>query len=122
MWHGVPEYLALVAVVGLIVHCLVRQFAVAGLATAALSSLVIIGLEAWVADFQVNPGWLIPMIISGFVIALPAGFLAGIPRLLWRKYRQPSFAEIYPPGRPYPPLGKAPNFRDHAGLQKPKDV
>jgi len=88
MWYGVPEYLAVVMVVAVILHLVIRQYVVASIATAVLSSIGNLVGEAWKADFQVNPGWALPLFIAGFVLALPASFLGGIPHLLWRAYRR----------------------------------
>jgi hypothetical protein len=88
MWYGVTEYLAVTLVVAVIVHLVIRKYVVAGIATAMLSSIANLVHEAWIADFQVKPGWVLPLYIAGFVLALPASFLGGIPHLFWREYRR----------------------------------
>jgi hypothetical protein len=88
MWYSVAEYSAAVVVVAVIIHSVVRQFAVASVATAASSSIAYLIYGAWKADFQVKPGWVFPLFVAGFMFALPASFLGGIPHLLWRAHRR----------------------------------
>jgi len=86
MWYA--EYFAVVLVVAVILHSVIRQYAVASMATAVLSSTAPLVYEAWKANFEVNPGWILPIFIFSLMAALPPSFLGGIPRLLWRAYRR----------------------------------
>ena len=96
MWHGVTEYIAFVAFVGMILHGLVRSYATASIATAVASAVGNIIHETWVANFQVKPGWVLPLFIMGFVLALPFSFLVGVPHLLWRTNRRQAVADTNP--------------------------
>ena len=78
------EYFAAVLVVAVILHSVIRQYAVASLATAALCSIAPLVYEAWKHNFEVKPGWIPPILIFSFVAALPPSLLGGVPRLIWR--------------------------------------
>jgi hypothetical protein len=85
MWYGVTEYLAVALVVPVILHSVIRKYVVASVATAVLSSLAYLAHEAWIADFQVNFGWVLPLFVAGFVMLCgPVGLAFSFgPRGLW---------------------------------------
>ncbi|MDG3002498.1 hypothetical protein [Paludisphaera mucosa] len=93
------EYLASIAFVSALVHLAIRRYVVASVMGAALGTAATMLVEAARVDFQVKPGWVAPLFLVGFVVALPAGFLAGVPFRLWRNHRNASRAE---PGRNQP--------------------
>ena len=89
MWHGVPEYVAVVAVAAATLHLLIRRYVVASVAGAVLSSVGNMVHEAWLADFRVNPGWALPLFIVGLLLSLPVCLVIGLPFLGWRHSRRP---------------------------------
>jgi hypothetical protein len=90
MWHGVGAYLAVVAVVALVVHSFIRRFGVSCLAGAVLSSVLNLVHEAWLVGFKVNLGWGPPLFIVGVLLALPVCLVVGLPFLAIRASRRPS--------------------------------
>jgi len=87
MWHGVGEYLLLVALVAFISHAIIRSYAACIFGVAALCSILNLLHEAWTANWQVNIGWGPPMFIVGFAMALPVCALVGFPWLALRRWR-----------------------------------
>jgi hypothetical protein len=88
MWYGVGEYVALAALLAVILHSLTRRYLVASLAGAVVCSIGNMVHEAWLAGFEVNPGWAPFMFIAGMALAWPVIFIAGLPFLIWRRYRR----------------------------------
>jgi hypothetical protein len=87
MWHGVEAYLGVVALVALILHGLTRRYLGASLAGAAFCSIANMVHEAWLAGFEVNPGWAPVMFFAGMLLALPVCLAVGLPFVWWRQYR-----------------------------------
>jgi hypothetical protein len=88
MWHGVGEYVAVAALVAIIVHALIPRYLAASVIGATLSSIGNMAHEAWLAGFQVNPGWAPFLFIAGLVLASPVSFAVGLPFLIWRQSRR----------------------------------
>lgn len=88
MWHGVPEYLLFATLVAFVLHAVSRRYVVCSLGGAAACSVLNLVHEAWLADWQVNPGWGPPMFLAGAVLALPVCCLAGLPFLGLRRLRK----------------------------------
>jgi hypothetical protein len=86
MWHGVKEYVAIAAIVALILHALTRRYRAASLGGAVICSIGNIVGEAWQVSFEVNPGWAPFMFIAGLVLALPVCLVVGLPFLYWRQH------------------------------------
>jgi hypothetical protein len=70
MWHGVPEYLAVVAAVAVILHVLVRRWLAACAIGTVFCSTVNLVHEAWLVNFKVNIGWAPFEFVSGCVRGL----------------------------------------------------
>lgn len=102
MWHGVNEYVALAAVVGLVIHMLTHRYVGASAVGAGLSSVGNLAHEAWLTGFDVNPGWALPMFLVGSILAFPACLVVGLPFPLWRRRRRPprAGAVVRPPAHP----------------------
>jgi hypothetical protein len=58
MSHGVPEYLAFVAIVAIVVHLAIRRWIVACAFGAVFCSVANLVHEAWLVNFKVNLGCL----------------------------------------------------------------
>ncbi len=88
MWHGVSEYLLFVALVSLALHSVSGKYVACTLGGAAACSILNLAHEAWLANWQINPGWGPPMFVVGAMLALPVSALAGLPLLGLRHLRK----------------------------------
>jgi hypothetical protein len=88
MWHGVPEYLLFVAVIALVLHAVSGQYLACTIGGAVACSILNLVHEAWIAGWQVNPGWAPPMFIVGVLLALPVCGVVGLPFLGTRYWRR----------------------------------
>lgn len=87
-WHGFWEYLIFAGLIGVLFHAATGRFAIGAFSAAAASSVLNAIHEAWVADWQVNPGWLLPTLLVGALVALPVCAIAGLPVLVIRRWRE----------------------------------
>jgi hypothetical protein len=89
MIDGVTEYLWLSLGVGFLAHAPSRNFFKCAIAGSLISSILNLIHESWLANWEVNPGWLPALLILGMGIAFPACVVAGIPWImfcwLWTK-------------------------------------
>lgn len=49
------------------------------MAGAAFCSILNVVHESWAAGFAVKPGWMLPLLVVGFLFALPGCFVVGLP-------------------------------------------
>jgi len=87
MWYGIPEYLAFVAIVALVLHFVVRRWGAACVFGAILCSVLNLVHESWRADFRVNLGWAPIEILVGCILALPIVAVVGLPFAWFRSRR-----------------------------------
>lgn len=87
MFYGLTEYVAFVAVVGLVAHCFIRDYGVGCVITTTIGTVGNLAHETWAANFQVKPGWVVPLLMMGTVVALPVSLVIGVPHVIWRKRR-----------------------------------
>lgn len=88
MWHGVAEYLFVVAVIALVAHSLCRCYFACVMIASFICSIFNILHESWIANWQVNLGWGPFLLSAGFFLALPVTAAVGLPFLLFRRIRQ----------------------------------
>lgn len=84
MWYGIEEYLLFALGLAVVAHALSRSYLLGAFGGAAACSMLNLVHEAWLADWQVNPGWAPPLFVAGFVLALPAFWAVGLPFLAAR--------------------------------------
>ena len=87
MWPGVGEYLLLSAAIGLVFHAISRRYGACVVVGALIATVGNLVHEAWRADWNVNPGWMPPLLLIGFVLAAAANALVGWPFVLIRHLR-----------------------------------
>jgi hypothetical protein len=88
MFYGLGEYLLLAGVLSAIVSLFLRNYAVSSILSAGLASMLNLLHESWLAHFDVNIGWGPPMLMLGFVAALPVALIAGLPSVAVRRLRK----------------------------------
>lgn len=86
MSYGLSEYLLLVGIMSAAASLFARNYLVSSFATAGLASILNLLHEARLADFEVNIGWGPPMLMLGFVAALPISLIAGLPAYAYRRW------------------------------------
>jgi hypothetical protein len=89
MGYGFWTYIALAAAVGVVLHSFSGRFGACCLGGAALCSALSLFVSAWSVGFRVNLGWAPPMFVVGFVVALPACLVVGLPFWFVRWLRNP---------------------------------
>ena len=87
MFYGLSEYLLLVGIMSAAVSVFARNYLASSFATACLASILNLLHESWQADFDVNIGWGPPMLMLGFVAALPVALITAFPACAIRRWR-----------------------------------
>jgi hypothetical protein len=87
MDYGLGAFFIFVAAVAFMLHWLSRRFLVVSIGGAVLCSVVALWYSAWVANYEVNFGWVPIMLIWLFVYALPVTLVVGLPFLALRGSR-----------------------------------
>jgi hypothetical protein len=87
MWYGMWEYAVCAAIISTIFHIAWSNLYASASFSAMTCSIANLAYEAWLANWQVNWGWFLPMLIGGIVFAFPVCAAAGVPWLLLRRAR-----------------------------------
>lgn len=89
-----PGYFLFVALVGVAVHAIGREYPACTVGTAVISSIFNLIHEAALAQWEVNPGWALPLFFVGLLYALPVSALVGLPFLALRRLRRSADAKV----------------------------
>ncbi len=77
--YSIGNYAIAASALAIVSHLLIRRFVPACLIAAILCSVVNLAHQEWVSNFGIKPGWALPLLMVGFLSALPVCFAVGLP-------------------------------------------